>query len=163
MSAFVVSKHHIDVLVSAAIDLEMTATTEGWEQRVDFSNADAVGRMLWGENVRSVAFRYRLWFENQNEALTYQADVAAYRFHFYPMIRAGAAAKALVCFEYQSCECDDYEASPAARFVGQMSRRLLKKLPGYEADPWGIDDAEQAARLTIRPFPRAVIASDSRA
>jgi hypothetical protein len=118
MSAFVVSTAHIDTIVSAAIDLELFAarTDHGTLERVCHETATAFGTMLLAELVATYTFRYR------------------------PCVRAGIAAKVLDCFDYQSCETDNYEKSLAYAFTCRMAKALNKHLAGYEAAPWGIDD-----------------------
>jgi hypothetical protein len=140
MSAFVVSTIHIDTIVSAAIDLELFAarTDHGTLERVCHETATAFGKMLLAENVRSVVHRYRL--TGGTEAFDYAELVATYTFRYRPCISAGIAAKALDCFDYQSCETDNYEKSLAYAFTCRMAKALNKHLAGYEAAPWGIDD-----------------------
>ena len=135
MSAFVVDQEHIDELISAAIDLEIRArlaTDRGYRQ-VNHENASAFGRMLWAENVRSVVDRYRL--SGTVETAEYEAAVEAYRFARRP-VSPGRAAKRLACFEYQACECEDWEESLAYDFGSRMARALITKLPGYAEAPW---------------------------
>lgn len=135
MSAFVVDQEHIDELISAAIDLEMRtrlATDRGYRQ-VNHEDGSDFGRMLWAENVRSVIHRYRL--SGTEEAAEYEAAVEAYGFNWRP-VPPGRAAKRLACFEYQACECEDWEESLAHDFGSQMARALIIKLPGYAEAPW---------------------------
>jgi hypothetical protein len=135
MSAFVVDQQHIDEMVSAAIDLETRARLvpdRGYRQ-VNHENANDLGRMLWAENVRSVIYRYRL--PGTEEAAEYESAVEAYRFTWRP-VSAGRAAKRLACFEYQACECEDWQESLAYDFGSQMARALITKLPGYAEAPW---------------------------
>ncbi|MGF6227973.1 hypothetical protein QFZ27_001928 [Inquilinus ginsengisoli] len=135
MSAFVVDQEHIDELVSAAIDLEIRArlATDRSRQQVNHENAGDFGRMLWAENVRSVIHRYRL--SGTEEAAEYESAVEAYRFA-WRTVPLGRAAKRLACFEYQACECDDWEESLAYDFGSQMTRALIAKFPGYAEAPW---------------------------
>ncbi len=78
MSAYVVRRSHIDALVRTAIDgpaaVEGSPPREGsgrWHRwtvyhdhdhdhgyEVSWQTADNIGRMLWTENVASVAYRY---------------------------------------------------------------------------------------------------------
>ena len=144
MSAFVVSTAHIDTIVSAAIDLELFAarTDHGTLERVCPETASAFGKMLLAENVRSVVHRYHL--THSAEACDYAELVETYAFKYRSCVQAGTAAKALDCFDYQSCETDDYEKSLAYAFTCRMAKALNKHLAGYEAAPWGIDDRIRA-------------------
>jgi hypothetical protein len=140
MSAFVVSTTHIDTIVSAAIDLELFAARmdHGALERVCHETARAFGKMLLAENVCSVVHRYRLI--SSIEAFDAAELVETYEFRYRPCVRAGVAAKALDCFDYQSCETDTYETSLAYAFTCRMARALNKHLNGYEAAPWSIDE-----------------------
>jgi hypothetical protein len=143
MSAWVVSKHHIDLLGSAAIDhgIAVRFLNVGITEKATEANAQAIGLMLWNENVRSVVYRYTL--SGTQEERDYLRDVEAYSFRHYAGIRPSAAAAAASCYEYQSCECDDYRDTPAAFFVGQLSAAVGGKPKDYEAEPWGFDSSEQ--------------------
>ncbi len=140
MSAFVVSTAHIDTIVSAAIDLELFAarTNHGTLERVCHETATAFGKMLLAENGRSVVHRHRL--TDGAKTFDYAELVATYTFRYRPCISAGIAAKAQDCFDYQSCETDDYEKSLAYAFTCRMAKALNKHMAGYEAAPWGIND-----------------------
>ncbi|ANY82694.1 hypothetical protein BB934_31035 (plasmid) [Microvirga ossetica] len=131
MSAFVVSTAHIDTIVSAAIELELFAarTDHGTLEWVCHETATAFGQMLLAENVRSVVHRYRLI--GSTEASDYAELMETYEFRYRPCVRAGVAAKALDCFDYQSCETDNYETSLACGFskAREIGPLLLNQLP----------------------------------
>lgn len=141
MSAFVLSSTHIDVLVSAAIELGLVRRFR--------DETEEFGRMLLRENVRSVVHRYRL--AGTQEAEDYEAAVAAYRFRRYPWVRPEAAAKAAHCYEYQACEHPGWEESQTHRFVDALRDALLRTMVGYGEAPWGFDTPEQAAAFTRVP------------
>jgi hypothetical protein len=125
MSAFVVSKRDIDAIVTIALELEVS-TRPG----------NLLGRLLWAENVLSVAYRYGMPDRDTAEHAGYLADVEAYAFE--PLtLSAGAAAKIVGCYAYQSCEHDGWEASEAHRVIGHLEARLPHKGPDYDAAPWG--------------------------
>lgn len=155
MSAWIVSKRHIDALVTAAlpfklrwrrdeVNKELThergevwgpgAISEhkrAWSE-LDLSTAGRTGAMLWNENHLSVNHRYN---ENETED--------PYVFAKYPRkLTLPAVVKALDCYEYQSCEHPDWEDSEARRFCRALREAILDKLVAgeeYEAAPWGID------------------------
>jgi hypothetical protein len=81
MSAFLVDEIHINLIVTAAIDLGLVANLPPANDGVMITqvNAEAFGRMLWAENARSVAYRYP---RDDNSELN--AEVAGYRFKRYP-------------------------------------------------------------------------------
>jgi hypothetical protein len=147
MSAWVVTKHHIDVLVSAAIERAVAIKLEGAEALVPVTpeNATFVGRMLLRENIASVVYRYRLC--GTDEAFDYLRGLVRYKFTFYPAIRASAVAQGLECYDYQACEHDTYETSAAAFFVAQL-RTALGGEEGTNADPWGFDSEEEVLAVS---------------
>jgi len=149
MSAFFVSTHHIDVLVSAAIDLEAYSGPPRIE-RVTHHRATQVGQMLLAENLRSMLARYPRG-AGTDEADGYQAAVDSYQHRFYHGVRLTAAAHAVSCYDYQSCEHDAYGTSQAKAFVEALRQAILRKMPGIDAEPWGIDSVEQAQATTIHP------------
>jgi hypothetical protein len=143
MSAWVVRSHHIDLLVSAALDHEICLDFYklGSLETVTEANAQALGLMLWAENIRSVVYRYNLSGTKEEE--TYRLDLASYRFRRYAGLRASAVASALACYDYQSCECPDYRETAAASFVLRLEWATGDKPRGYEAEPWGFDTEAQ--------------------
>jgi hypothetical protein len=80
MSAFVVSKHHIDLLVSAAIEQSVSVKFGNFTafETATEDNAQAIGAMLWAENMRSVVYRY--WLSGTEEEQQYQQALNQYRF-----------------------------------------------------------------------------------
>jgi hypothetical protein len=144
MSAWVVSHHHIDLLVSAAIDhaVSFKFLDIGALETATESNAQALGLMLLAENVRSVVYRYSL--TGSAEERNYLRDLKAYRFRRYAGLRASAVAKALACYDYQSCECPDYRETAAAFFVSRLEQAVGERPSGYDSEPWGFDSEAQA-------------------
>lgn len=137
MSAWVVSKSHIDVLVSALGAFKVTHSLG--------RNPDEIGRALWRENVASVSFRYDLPNrddDRRDELKGYEADIAAYKFRELHELKPGAVAKLAHCFDYQSCEHDAWEDSPSKAAITRLLDRLTHSLPGYEAAPWGVTEKE---------------------
>jgi hypothetical protein len=164
MSAFIVSKKHIDALVGAAIaykgrgiqafrwiapnPFQSGNSSYDVDCALDLVNADQVGRMLWKENIRSVCHRYpekdraelSEAFSGYREAAEY-ADAETYRFRrlLDTLPALPALLKAIDCYEYQSCEHPEWEVSSARAFCQALRKTLIQQLPGYDAAPWGID------------------------
>jgi len=147
MSAFFVSIHQIDVIVSAAIDLGAYSGPPRIE-RVTRERGTLVGQMLLRENLKSMIARYPR-IEGRPEADGYQTTIDAYTHRYYPGVRPSAAAHAVNCYDYQACEDSAYETSQARRFVESMQRELLRKLPGIEQESSGIDSPEDARAATV--------------
>lgn len=62
------------------------------------------------------------------EEKEYQQELSQCRFCRYEGARASAAAAALACFNYQACECPDYEGTTAALLRGTCNT-LLATVP----------------------------------
>lgn len=128
MSAFILSKPHIDTLSNAAVQLLVVKPLR----------AEELGQVLWDENYRSVNFRYR----EDTETPDYIRDVFDAPFH--PI----AILKAIDCYEYQSCECSDFEETSAFAWTGLMRVAAMEKVSVsdyhrtsiYDDTPWGIED-----------------------
>lgn len=147
MSAFIVSKRHIDVIVSRA-QIEVTGpdgsplswsngTPEGGQYPKTITT-DELGRMLWGENLKSVIARYPGDRDGHRpgpagfrdlDVLTYRAVLVV------PFPTRIEVLKALDRLEYQSCEHEGWKTSEAAAFCEALRRRLISHLPGYEEAP----------------------------
>lgn len=41
------------------------------------------------------------------------------------------------CLEYQSCETEDWEETPAHELLQRIRKAAIRTLPGYEDAPWG--------------------------
>ena len=156
MSAFLVDRAHIDLLVFAALRFEVRwqRTETQWKHgvalhltpRVTFETAEKVGRMLWRENVRSLRFRYP---DHKLRAPRYLFDAnALVRLDVWlarPADRKLYAEilKAVHCYDYQSCEHDGWGKSEAFRFCAHLETVLPLKLGDtkeYEVAPWGVED-----------------------
>lgn len=119
MSAFLVTKNHIDYIVTAALSARY--------MRVE--NETAFGQMLLTENHKSVNARY-----NEVNA------AVPYRFTRSPgKIDPVVALKAIHCLQYQSCETDGWKDSEACKLLEQLEGEMIRLLPGYEEAPWAID------------------------
>ena len=121
MSAFVVSKSHIDSLIAAAMVLR--------RDYLDFCKLDEIGQMLWNENHKSVNSRY-----NEKTA------VPVYHYtgrpnHLTPV----EVLKAVACLEYQSCEHEGWGESQAKKWLAALSEAAISALPGYEAAAWEVN------------------------
>lgn len=150
MSAFVVDKVHIDALVDAAMSRSGRSWPLSWYwakapmQRfdLDYSNADAVGSMLWAENVRSVQRRYPDTIDSgeyPGPADFATVEILTYRFEcLAPHLSPVEALKALACYEYQSCEHDGWADSQARAFCDALRHDLINRLPGYAEAQWSV-------------------------
>lgn len=120
MSAFTVTKRHIDVLVAAMHAKKITTMS-----------AVKLGAMLWGENYASVNARYR----TEYKAPPYKFEIPLAK-HMEPV----CVLKQVRCYSYQSCEHDGWETSKAFAFCEVLEAKLgvTTDAKGYDAAPWGI-------------------------
>lgn len=140
MSAWIVSKGHIDCLVQSL----------GVARIIEFRNADEVGRLLWEENFRSVDYRYNEHNEHN------ERPEPAYTFEGVETpLDAWVVYKQLECYDYQSCEHPEWLDSEAYRLYGLLKAHLLGQLgcrneeaamrdPRWNAGPWGIENIREA-------------------
>jgi hypothetical protein len=145
VSAWIVSKAHIDALVLAGVQWQLTDPS-----RTDLSE---VGRMLWAECLASVAYRYpgdTGHGDRPGPAGFHDEEVAAYRFAPVELVLAPhTALKLLDCYDYQSCEHPGWVGSAAQQFTATLRERITDRLgrrdgsyrdhPLYAAAPWGVD------------------------
>lgn len=143
MSAFTVSPEHIDALLTAAVAWSERCRIEWvkpnsprddfdglshvglpWRQ-FNFCHADQIGQMLVDENYRSVNHRYR----EQDEAYHYEFRMLSGKPD--PKI----VLQAIRCFQYQACECPDFEQTEAFAFTEMLKNHalseLLRDVPGW--------------------------------
>lgn len=153
MSAWIVSRTHIDLLVTAGLDLPGRDThggilswyVDGNRHTLTTSNADEIGQMVWAENVASVSHRYPddgpgdLPGPNGFHA----ADVLLYSHTWVRgIIDPTVVLRAIDCYEYQSCEHPGWKASRARAFCVALQEAAVGQLPGYDQAPWSFDDAD---------------------
>lgn len=135
MSAFIVSRAHICYLVTAALHRDFRCIE-------DYDQADALGQMLWDENVKSVQARYascsieQLPGVAEDEPLAYGTHTNSTR-----PIEPAQLLKACDCYDYQSCEHPGYDQSQAKELIEELRAMAWHKVPGYDAAQWEITEA----------------------
>ena len=124
----------------------------------DHDKMSELGRMLLAENARSVGERYReglspcallycynptrkeIWLRSRS-SLHGQEGRAYDSTRLRAAIVAEAALKNIACFEYQACECEDWEDTESFRFCAALKDRIADiALEGADCDPWGWTD-----------------------
>lgn len=136
MSAFLVSKEHIDALVLSAWLCRDDMKWAGFDVSVD---SDKLGRMLWAECLKSVSYRYPNDKDGERPGpINFRDDEV--KFYAYPLATEKpepvAALKLLACYEYQSCEHPAWPDSDARKFCERLRHALIARLPGYEEAEW---------------------------
>jgi hypothetical protein len=153
MSAYMVSKIHIDALVHASYfgprDMRGLRQSGDWHKpqfkgchNWGFEQMNDVGEMLVKENLSSIHACYP---DTLSDPESTPGPIAQYwqrpYKHKTPTRKMGVveALKALDCYEYQSCEHPEWEKSEAFEFCRAMRNSLIGCLPGYDAAPWEWD------------------------
>ncbi len=205
MSAFIVDKTHIDLLIAAGLhgprglavspewawrklswfavpygDVRKAEPKTSYEEAVrelTSETADELGQLLVMENVASVAYRY----SEAGRASYYGPEVAAgmeelalpslpgpteayylepYRYSD-PGYRLNAAEilQALDCFEYQSCEHDEWPRSETLQFCDALRHAVCSRLG---EGPWEWDAGEVARARAALPSPASTTSGRSR-
>lgn len=162
MSAFVLHKRHIDLLVQAIVE---PLADEPLEAELDRdllfrsikrlipasvtakagSVEDAIGQVLLDQNVRSVQCRYPA-----DQRMVPEYATRPYRYESLPFRPTVVeVAKAIECYQYQACETDDWENTLAYRITEQLRNSLPTRMAGYEQAPWEWTDEQIAARTGL--------------
>ena len=157
MSAWIVTRAHIDVLVLAsvqfAVPFDTADTASPRPVQPTPHQLAAAGSELWAENHRSVNHRY----DEHAEPPAYPPPTAEV------LLDPVAVVKAIDCYVYQSCEHPGWNGSRADRFCQRLRAAAMTGLPvaavgsdtgrpypeGWQRPPWGIDDITQAAAGTV--------------
>lgn len=158
MSAFICGPDHFKVLAifaasrahgSLRVDPRYLKGCEKLEGYDELKLASAYADVLYAENVRSVLRRYPDDTEESapgpiNKPTHIRVtgrDVCAAAFR----LPAVSILKMCDCLEYQSCETDDWEQTPAYRLLNAIRKAAIHALPGYDAAPWDYDVPESKA------------------
>lgn len=157
MSAWIVTKAHIDLLVEALFKYEVVLQAD-----LAHVSPTEIGKLLWRENHRSINYRY----EERKRTPRYSHSSATicytweYRWPAQPLQVTLGTVREVVrqpyvvlkqagCYRYQSCERPDWERSTARGLITRLGESVCKSLgmdedaatdsPAYHAAPWGID------------------------
>jgi len=145
LSAWTVSKTHVDVLVRGLIEAGGYFHRGVWQEVTD-ANATEVGQMLWRENFRSVNSRYNerkntppyTYLHPDQFIITSRTWGNTQYLEPQSHINPAVLAKQVSCYDYQSCEHDAYEKSRAHSVVQALAGSLLGSVKGYDEAPWGV-------------------------
>ena len=137
MSAYLVSKAHIDALVTAARNLGDfgwyydDGSADSWRFARELDPSE-IGQMLWTENNTSVNDRY-----SEDEI------PPAYEFKRTRTLDPVVILKAIRCLNYQSCEHDGWKESEAHAFLEALTISMIHNLDGYDEAPgWDLSEAQ---------------------
>jgi hypothetical protein len=107
--------------------------------------ADETGRMLWRENLKSVAYRYPDDGDGDRPGpdAFRDSDVDSYTWAKTKLLNGAALYKTLACYTYQSCEHPDWADSEAqaltARLMPERAKLESWRHAALDNDtiPWG--------------------------
>jgi hypothetical protein len=138
MSAWIVGSDHLDMLLTAAVDWNL----------LDPEEADATGRMLWRENLASVAYRYPDDIDGDRPGpLSFKdSDVDTYEFRNYPgRVDPQVVEFAALSLRYQSCEHPGWPSSQASAFVARLHTAAADRIDAYVTEHGPINPDRQPA------------------
>lgn len=135
MSAYVVPKLCIDLLVSGMIDNKVWFPFNG--KYAGEMDPTELGLILWRENAASVMYRYP---HDDHEDYAY---VNTYKFKRYHEIKPALLAMTAKAYDYNACEHSTYETSDAKQALNALVWRLVSMLPGYDKVPYAPSDESE--------------------
>ncbi|PWQ97684.1 hypothetical protein [Leucothrix pacifica] len=121
MSAYVLPDEHISYLVSAAIQYQIIQDTP--------LEINRIGEVLLKENHKSVAYRYREKFDEEER----------YSFTFYRLeTQWPQVLSACKCWNYQACEHPDFKQSEAYELYLRLVFSTISNIPEVNHTHWCI-------------------------
>ena len=124
MSCYILNDTNYDLIFNTLLQLDHVQNKSALDNR---------GQILKAQNYASVNARYK---ENNTPD--------AYSFKFAPkatfnrLASIVAALKCLACYQYQSCETEDWKNTEACKIVENITYALIEELPGYADADWGL-------------------------
>lgn len=173
MSAFLVDKTHIRVMVTVAagdtynrIPPMPGDMIRRYPEAFPYFVRGGGGNPAWLENLISAPLQNgwrgfedelgrALWLAN-DESVRYRyretdtpnlylTELVTYK-HVMTRRPMVDVIKACHCFAYQACELPDWQSSWAKKACDAIEAIAIHSLPGYDAAPWGIPDPDGGAR-----------------
>lgn len=126
MSAYVVTDEHIAAILQASSP-QYPGDSFSYYWNDEQHCTKNLGQILLNENYRSVNFRYS---KNDSPHEFQPKAIQQYKPVEILSLIAG--------YEYQACETDDWRETEAFAIVDALKHRAIKRLDGYEKDPWSI-------------------------
>ena len=148
MSAFVVNKSHINAMLLSALSRRHGEGGIRWyhnnvHHKLTEENASEVGQILLDECVKSVCYRYDDSGITDLPGPINAEWLIPFKFKYLQrMPKAMEAISITRCYEYQSCEHPEWEASEAHKFCQALISSKIGELQGYDDAPWEWDDEE---------------------
>lgn len=157
MSAFIVSKEHIEAIVAYAQRKQIHVVHPSEKLIYSFSDPEDAVTMqnaLVDENYRSIYARYG--DKTPSPMIIKTADM-----NTVPKYSDVAIYKACQCLEYQSCEHDDYRNTFGYRILSTIQNyaadEIISKMPEYDKAAWEIHSFEPITTVEVfTPAPLPV-------
>lgn len=152
MSAYMVDKEHIDVLVCLLLSLPRYVGNVGSE------TPNRLGAYLVAANLAGVQARYPDCIENPEDTPGPCAQYweEPYQFTQQPYrLTAVEALAAIAGYRYQCSDSDEWSTTPAYGLLQDLQEALIRNLPGYDAAPWTWTAEEIERRTTPEQRLRA--------
>lgn len=155
MSAFVVSKSHINAMLLTAMCLKygrrgLTWYHNGEHHELNNDNADQVGQMLLDECVKSMSHRYDDEITDLPGHTNAEWLIPFKLKYLHRTPKPLEAIKITKCYMYQSCEHPEWEDSEAKTFCEALISSKISELPEYDNAPWEWEDAEYQKQSLTR-------------
>lgn len=142
MSAFLLEDSHFIELAAAltqsATHYDMAKFIADPDGFLPEAYCTKIANILKAENVRSIQARYG--DEDDNEP---PIVVGYSRAMTRKVTNPVHIIKMCDCYDYQSCETDDYEQSIAYGLIRKLRREMIMSLPGYDDAPWSFVSPEK--------------------
>ena len=135
MSAFVVSKNHIEYMLSFFMNDSDRKLSVYHEQNwlyfdlIEQEHFQKAADILYAQNIRSYNFRYKD---------TVESGIIEWKRNWYPDQSPVKVIKACDCYDYQSTETADYETTLACKIIHSIRRNAILRLEGYKEAQWRI-------------------------
>ena len=149
MSAIMLPRLHIHCLVGAAFlplpkmdagypftefePMQFSLKDDGERKDLGTETADEIGQALVDTNLSSIIHSY----ENPID-LIHKNDLKLYQWpHLEEALTTpGETLNAIACYEYQSCEHEEWETSLARRYCAALRKHVCALVPGYHEAGW---------------------------
>jgi hypothetical protein len=107
-------------------------------------HAEAIGATLYAANVDSVNYRYR------GDDPTCIGESWMPGLVELDRVEPITVLKSIASLKYQSCERPGYDQTFAADILRRIESEAIRRLPGYDAAPWGWTRADaRPARMRL--------------
>ena len=141
MSSYIVSPEHVGALAAFAMRQKYPLVVLSYHDSNQYNTAKNIAKGLMEANIASVAYRYPNDKDGGRPGLTGYTDeqyvseaVSAANTYMrtFPALRAVDIIAMARCLNYQSCEVDDWDSTPAYKQIRDIVEAAINTLPDYE-------------------------------